>query len=232
MTRLEPAPDFTEIDANSGSFRDALFTAISILTSLETKFGTYSRHSHRQVPVSEDQVIFEEVDRNSDEPKLLLYPLDEVAATQRGLPSTWAFAPGADGSAEVVVLRYAERALHDAADIDVASDNFRAMLQAIGDAFVAAGIHTMLELNVTAGYLFAAPEGHVTCEDMVSSELQTLRFIKTPDHILTGDWHLAACWMANAEQVPAVMGVCNAPQHWPSGDTEGVEIDPSTGQPK
>ena len=204
MTRLTTAPVFADIDPNSPEFRKVLSKAMEILVSHETRFGVYSHHSHDEVKVGLSEVVFEQKDGD----QLRLCVLDEAKAAELGKPSCWAFLPG-DGSAEVVVLRYAEKALHDAAEIDVASAEFQAELQEVADAFVAAGIHKAVELNISAGYLFVPPAGFVTREDTVAQGLQTLRFVEPPADILAGDKEgLAACWVADAKGEPVVMGWC------------------------
>lgn len=207
MTRLSTAPEFADIDPNSPEFRKVLTAAMEILVRYETRFGVYSHHSHDEVKVGLNQVVFERRDSASDQ--LKLQALDEHRAAELGKPSCWAFVPGGDnGLAEVVVLRYAENSLHEGAAIDVESAGFRSVLQEIADAFVAAGIHEAVELNIAAGYLFVAPEGHVTREDTIALGLQTLKFVETPADILAGDERSAACWVAGARGEPVVTGIC------------------------
>jgi hypothetical protein len=189
---LTEAPEFTEVDANGVEFRQALVVAGGILTSggASLDFSVYSRHCHAKVPVEAGEVLFEEL-VGSDE--ISLYPLGEREAAERGLPSCWGFAPGEGGRAVTVVLRYADKRLHERGGIDVTSEQFRVRLAKIADAFVAAGIHRVLELNV-AGRLFPAPEGYLTREDTVGIRRQRLTFDVPLLALVDGDWSQAACW--------------------------------------
>lgn len=197
------APRFQEVEPNSCRFRKAIATANLILT--DTDMGTYSRHRHDEMTVPEGWVIFEE--RVSAE-KLELYPLDEREAARRGKPSCWGIERGKSGKAKIVVLRYADNALHDESDVDVESAAFLAQLDQFAAAFVETGIDQILELNVTGTQLFPAPPGMITQEDTIGPNLQMVTFAPRPAHLDEGDWTSAACWSFLGSE-PRVAGVCS-----------------------
>lgn len=221
MTAIKTAPSFADVDANASDFRRPLETAMLILFGTGTRFGTYSHHSHPEMEVGPNQVIFTQPASNEPS-KLLQTPMDEKQAATFGKPSTWAFRPGENGVAEVIVMRYSAHALHEDSSIDVESQAFLDELQAIADEFVAAGIHEHVEVNVEAGYLFVAPEGFLTREDTIGIGVQTLTFVPITEEILSGNERSAACWMPNTKGEPMVTGICTTAvfsrSHWEKDD--------------
>ena len=202
---LTAPPFFQDIDTNAPEFRDALDRAGAILAG--TELCVYVCHRHDEVVIQPGEVIFEQ--RVSAQ-QLLLEPVAEEEAAELGKPSTWRFAPSEDGAGvSVVVLRYADSALHEQIDVDVASKEFMAQLAEIGRSFVEAGIHEVLELNVL-GSLFPPPAGHVTSERALQDRRQTLTFEPTPSAIVDGDWcdAGAACWHFSSTGRPLVTGRC------------------------
>jgi hypothetical protein len=189
---LAPPPHILNVDPNSRAFRRALRTAGLILTG--TPFSVYSRHEHYAMP--DGMVLFEE--------QVLPGELAAEAA-ERGLPSCWGVA--SDGS--VVVLRYADKALHRASGIGVTDAGFLAMLADAAARFAVARLHETLELNI-AGHLFPPGNGMVTFE--VTNEearLQRVTVAPVPAEVIDGDWNTVACWGFTAEGEPVVTGICS-----------------------
>lgn len=191
------APHISEVDPNSQEFRAALATAGVILAG--TGLSVYSRHYH--YPLGNDEVLFEELIVPGE---LALYPAPEVEAIANGLPSCWGFTP--DGT--VVVLRYASRELHTKSGIDVTSVQFQAQLTKIGQAFAAAGLHQILELNI-AGFLFPSGKEEVTIEKTDErARRQRVTIGRMPDEVRDGNWIAAACWGFTPQGEPVVAGAC------------------------
>jgi len=199
---LATAPEFREIDANAPEFRSALTMAGIILEGVSTSFSVYSHHSHDAVVISDGQVLFEQMVADG---QLKLYPLEMAEAMKRGKPSCWAFTLGDDGKAAVHVLRYADNALFERAGVN--PERFRDELQYVAEAFVAEGIHEMLEINISS-YLFPVPEGHLTRELTFWGGFHLVDRVPTPEAILRGDWSEAACWSFSEKQ-PVVTGWCS-----------------------
>ncbi len=134
-----------------------------ILEGVGTSFNAYPRHRHDAVVVVAGQVLIEMPVIIDGKPKLKVFPVDEAEAKMLGKPSVWAFALGKNGEAEVYVLRYASNALFEGKNVDVDSAEFQAELQRAANAFVAKGIHELVELNIIS-YLFPPPVGMLTRE--------------------------------------------------------------------
>lgn len=204
MTRIATAPPFAAVDANGPDFRRPLGVAIRILGDANTRFGIYSHHSHPEMRVGPDQVIF--VQPMGGEPsKLLLTPLDRGRAARFGKPSTWSFTSGVN---HAVAMRYSANTLHDNSGIDVESASFRQELEEVGDRLAAAGVHSFVEVTIDPAYLFVPPPGYVTREDTIGIDVQMLTFVPAPDGILAGNWRSAACWMPGSDGQPVVTGIC------------------------
>jgi hypothetical protein len=136
--------------------------------------------------------------------QLALSPMREEEAAKRGRPSCWGVTP--DG--ELVVLRYAESRLHEAADIDVTSADFLVGLRRFAKAFAEEGLHETLEINV-ADRLFPPGEGQVTKEETDEvARFQTVTFTDMPQEVLDGDWTTVACWTPSTLGEPLVTGIC------------------------
>lgn len=208
---LAPAPEFWEIDPNSGAFRVALNAANDAMEGIETIFNVYSRHKHEDigVVVGNKQILFEQ---QLTDGELKLFPLDLAEAATRGKPSCWAFSIGENSGTEIHVLRYADHMLHEQSGIDVESTAFQTDLRQVADAFVTANLQEILEVNV-ASYLFPTPAGILTRERTLAEGYHLVDFIPMTPEIEAGDWNSAACW-GFGERKPTVTGIC-----WTEGDS-------------
>lgn len=223
---LTEAPHISLVRPNSPPFRAALGRACSIVRNTGNAYSrtgnTYSRHRHRRV--APGYVTFE---RRVASGGLALRPRPEEYARQNGRPSCWAFTP--DGIA--VPQRYAQEALHKAADIDVTSGGFLAALDEIGKGFAAYELGSILEFNI-ADILFPREEGYVTSEETnEATGFQTVTFIKVPSEVLAGDWSEAACFSYVTGR-PTVAGICSgggARCNYRDDDTEEWETRDGSG---
>jgi hypothetical protein len=194
---MTKARHIRDVNPNASEFRAALGRANSILSL--TRLCAYSRHFHQELAPGE--VVF---GQRVAARELELAPVPQDEARQRGLPSCWGVAP--DGT--LVELRYASWDLHEGSGIDVTSAAFRAQLAEVADAFVVAGLHTVLEINVD-GYLFPAGEGEVTVEyNEEHTRQQRVSVGPMPDRVAEGDWTNAACWGFSPQTGPFVTGIC------------------------
>jgi hypothetical protein len=177
----------------------ALAGARPILAGTALDLRVYSRHVH--FPLVQGEVIFEEPVSGGE--MLELSPLAEDEAIARGgLPSCW----GVDPDGSVSILRYASSEMHDRSAIDVESTSFLVELYRVAAAFAAAGLHKMLELNLSA-YLFPGLAGQVTLE--LTDEAARTQLV---GHVPSGTEGLtdesAACWGLNPEGGLRITGYC------------------------
>lgn len=198
-------PEFREMSAGTPECRSALMMAGIILDAADTSFETYPRHCHDDVVVANGQVLFEMLVIVNGQRKLKVFPMDEARAKKLGKPSVWAFAPGENGEAKIYVLRYAANALYEGRGVDVESAAFQIELRRMANAFVAEGIHELLELNLV-GYLFPPPAGMLTRERTFDG-YHLVDHAPIPSEILAGDWTQAACFSFRDRQ-PVVTGWC------------------------
>jgi hypothetical protein len=205
MTGLTPARHITMVNPNASVFRSALKRASTCLRDTaecphHTPLGVYSRHHHDLL--LEGEVILET--RVSDD-ELALYPIPRAKAAHKGLPSSWGICP--DGS--LVALRYADWSLHDNSGLDVTNSRFLAELAAMGQAFAAAKLNEILELNV-AGRLFEPREGQVTLERTnLSERYQQVTLIPTPLAVRRNNWATVACWGLDPSGQLVPTGTCD-----------------------
>jgi len=198
VSSVTEAPHISQVDPESVEFRGALAKAGGILVG--TGLNVYSRHCH--YALERGEVLFEELVMPG---KLALYPLQEAEAAAKGLPSCWAFTPDGD----VVVLRYADRRLHDNSDLNVTSPEFQTKLMEIGRAFACAGLHDTLELNA-AGYLFSGGSNRVTLENTdEGARRQEVTLVEPTAKMVATGWTFAACWGFSPSGEAVATGFCN-----------------------
>lgn len=194
MSVTTVVPHISAVSPNSPEFRAALAKAKVIVAG--SGLNVHSRHWHFETGV--DEVLFEELVLPGE---LAQYPLSVAEAVENGLPSCWAF--GFDGS--VMVERYASRELHLGSGIDVTSSPFQAQLAQIGRAFVAAGLHTVLEVSIADCLFPTNGEGTVTIEETdVEARRQRVTVVPMTDAVRNGDWATIAGWgfTSQGELVP------------------------------
>ncbi len=199
MSRVATPPHITEVNPNSPEFRAALRRAGEVIKN--TVFGVYSAHVH--YPMELGEVFFEEQIAPGH---LVMHPMLEAEAMQKGLPSCW----GITDDGKVEALRYASRALHQASGVDVTDEVFLARLDEIGRAFAAAGADKLLQLNI-AGQLFPKSEDTLTLE--VTDEpnrRQHVTVIPMSAEVLRDNWQSAACWGYHSDGTPYVVGICSS----------------------
>ncbi|HEX6462563.1 MAG TPA: hypothetical protein VFZ58_04865 [Candidatus Saccharimonadales bacterium] len=219
------APHITKVGSASVAFREHLDKGIEILKSIGEIWGVYSRHYHFLIPAG--KVVFEALTADG---KLDLSLMTEAEAAKLGRPSCWGFTP--EGA--IVVLRYADISLHKRCGIDATSESFQAELAQIAQAFVAAGLHRTLEVNI-AGQLFPPGEGGVTLETTDEANCrQTVEIVPLTDEMTEV---IAACWVPGANGQPVTTGYCaggweNSPHSDPDdvwGDVDD-DSDDDTGK--